>query len=382
MTFSDVAIVESHMSLGSSPVSPPPLAAARPHVYILLLNWNGWRHTAECLESLFQLTYPSFTVIVCDNGSTDDSLTRLRSWLEGRTCAEIVGSPLEQPHRPLQAAIPYVEIDARAAERVPLDTAVPQGARVILIGIGENRGFAGGNNVGLRFLLARQLDGYVWLLNNDMVVAPDALDRLVELAASDPAMAAVGATLLEYASPAVIQEAGGWGFVPWQGLPRAHSATGKPRGSHEGSHPNRLDYITMGCLLAPLDAVRRVGLIDERFFMYGEDIDYSLRLKSAGYRIGFAPDAEVWHKGSASAVAGSATHDYNLVRSALLLVEKFYPHLLPVTCGYLLYRCVLPKAVRGQWHRLAVVARAFRDFAQARRVPLSAEATSARAAAP
>ena len=362
------------MSPGSSPRPQPPFARiARPHVYILLLNWNGWRHTIECLESLFQLTYPSFTVIVCDNGSTDDSLPRLRSWLEGRTRVDVTGSPLQRPLRPLQASLPYLEFDARAAEQGEGSSHVAGDPRVILIDIGENRGFAGGNNVGLRFMLSRQLEGYVWLLNNDMVVAPDTLDHIMQSAASDPALGAVGATLLEYASPSVIQEAGGWRFVPWQGLPRAHSATGKPRGSYEGIHPDHLDYITMGCLLAPLEAVRRVGLIDERFFMYGEDIDYSLRLKSAGYRVDFAPAAEVWHKGSASAGVGSSTHDYHVVRSALQLVEKFYPRLLPVTFGYLFYRCVLPKAVRGQWDRLSVVVRAFRDFGRQRRAALAGQ---------
>lgn len=377
MAFSDFVNIESHMSLGSSLPSQPPFApTARPHVDILLLNWNGWRHTVECLESLLQLTYPSFSVIVCDNGSTDDSLPRLRSWLQGQMRADVAGSPLQRPVRTLQAPIPYRELDATGAVDGVMSSRGADEPRVVLVDVGENRGFAGGNNVGLRFLLANRPGGYVWLLNNDMVVAPDALDHMIQLASSDPHLGAIGATLLEYGSPNLIQEAGGWRFVPWQGLPRAHSATGKVRGSDEGIRPDHLDYITMGCLLAPLDAVRRVGLIDERFFMYGEDIDYSLRLKRAGYRIAFAPAAEVWHKGSASAVAGSSTHDYNLVRSALLLVQKFYPHLLPFTFGYLLYRCVLPKAVRGQWDRMSVVVRAFRDFGRGYRAEPTSDAAA------
>lgn len=349
-------------------------------MYIVLLNWNGWRHTIECLESVFQLRYPSFTVIVCDNGSTDDSLPRLRCWLSGQMAAAIDNSPLQRPARELQAPIPYVELDAATAERGGTDAA--DGARLVLVRVESNRGFAGGNNVALRYLLARQVDGCAWLLNNDMVVAPDALERMTERASSDDAIGAIGATLLEYASPNVVQAAGGGRLERWQGLPREHSAAGQPRGSARGMRPDRLDFISMGCLLMPLDAVRRVGLIDERYFLYGEDIDYSLRLKSAGYRIDFAPGAEVWHKGSASAVVGSSTHDYNLVRSALLLVQKFYPHLLPVTVGYLFYRCVLPKAVRGQWDRLAVVTRAFRDFARERRATFASRQTASIRVAP
>lgn len=337
-----------------------PGPAVAPHVHVVLLNWNGWRHTVECLESVFQLSYPSFTVIVCDNGSTDGSLARLRSWLAGELRIVPARSPLERPLRAEPRSIAHVEHDRQTAERGGSRADVR--ASVVLIRIDDNRGFAGGNNVALRYLLARGATGYAWLLNNDMVVAPDVLDRMIERAAGDATLGGIGATLLEYASPNVVQAAGGGRLEPWQGLPREHSAAGKARGSTAGMHPDRLDFVSMGCLLVPLQAVRRVGLIDERYFLYGEDIDYSLRLKAAGYGIDFVPSAEVWHKGSASTVPRSPTHDYNLLRSALLLVDKFHPRLLPLAMAYLFYRCALPKAVRGEWRRLAVVARAFRDF--------------------
>ena len=354
------------------------ISPGAPHVYVVVLNWNGWQHTIECLESAFQLKYPSFTVIVCDNGSTDDSLPRLRSWFAGQLEASVVGNPLSMPLRTVRAAIPHFELEGRAAERgsVRHDDA----ARAVLIDIGENRGFAGGNNVALRYLLTRHAGGYVWLLNNDMVVAPDSLDCLMQVA-SDTRIGGVGGTLLEYASPNVIQAAAGGRFVFWQGLSKL-AAAGEARSSHGGTAAD-IDYISMGCLLVPLDAVRRVGLIDERYFMYGEDVDYSLRLRAAGYRLGYAPAAEVWHKGSASSVRRSAGHDYNVLRSALLLVDKFHPRLLPLTIVYLLYRSVLPKIVRGQWDRLGVVMSAFRDFMREPRLGVpESQASAIRSAGP
>jgi GT2 family glycosyltransferase len=179
----------------------------------------------------------------------------------------------------------------------------------------------------------------------------------------------VGATLLEYSLPDVVQAAGGGRLVAWQGLPRPHSSTGKPRGSHEARHPDRLDFITMGCMLVPVAVLERVGLIDERYFIYCEDIDYSLRVRRAGLRIGFAADAEVWHKGSASMVPGSAKHDYNMVRSSLLLVGKFYRPLMPLAFLHSAVRCAAPKIVRRQPDRLRAVLRAYRDVAAGWRKP-------------
>lgn len=338
-----------------------------PRVDVLLLNWNGWTDTTECLESLFQLEYQNFRILVCDNGSGDDSLPRLRDWADGRLRPAIADSPLPSPLRPEPSPIAWVEYDRGEAERggdVRADD-----AKLVLIRVGDNLGFAGGNNLGLRFLLARRGTdphadaSYVWILNNDMVVAPDTLTRLVHEAQSDRNVGCLGATLLEYREPDVVQCVGGGRLEPWQGLPREHSATGARRGSPEGTRPDRLDFVTMGCLLAPLGVVARVGLIDDRYFIYCEDIDYSLRVKRAGLRLGYAADAEVWHKGSASMVPGSARHDYNMVRSSMLLVSKFYPHLLPAALGYSLFRCALPKVARGEWARLAAVMRGYRDFA-------------------
>lgn len=335
-------------------MSDPRPAASRARVDILILNWNGWRDTLECLESVFQLDHP-FRVVLCDNGSTDCSMEQFREWARGALEPSITGSPLRKPLRPDRDPVPFVEYDRESAEGG--GDAWAASASLVLINTGANLGFAGGNNVGLRFLLAEKADGFVWLLNNDMVVQPDTLSRMMTAAARMDA-AGIGATLLEYSHPGVVQAAGGGKFVAWQGLPRPHSAAGALRGSAAAQTPDRLDFISMGCMLMPLSIVRRVGLIDERFFMYCEDIDYSIRIGAAGGRIGFAPDAELWHKGSATAVAGSAAHDYNMIRSSLLLVRKVNPWGLPMALLYSTARCIMPKLARGEWHRLGASTRA------------------------
>ena len=113
-----------------------------PMVKIIILNWNGWQDTIECLESIFQISYPNYQIIVVDNGSTDGSAAKIRDWAEGKGIIE--------------------------------------NNKLVLIEQRENLGFARGNNVGIRYALDRRVADYILILNNDTVVAPDFLTHLVE----------------------------------------------------------------------------------------------------------------------------------------------------------------------------------------------------------
>jgi GT2 family glycosyltransferase len=262
--------------------------------------------------------------------------------------------------RPLARPITYAELDRRRAE-LGGDGAVSDDVKLLIVQCGANLGFAGGNNVGLQYLLNSGATGCVWLLNNDTVVAPDSARRLAETLESDATIGGVGAMMYEYDRPDFIDAAGGGRLVRWQGMPRETTATGQRRGTPQAI-PRQLDFITFGSMMIPIEVVRRVGLIDERYFLYCEDIDYSLRIKAAGLQIALCDSAEVWHKGGRSVVHRSPRHDYHLVRSSLLLVRKFNPVLVPLAMMYSLARCALPKVVRFQGTRLKAVGRAYRDF--------------------
>jgi GT2 family glycosyltransferase len=330
-----------------------------PHVDILLLNFNGWRDTIECLESIFRQDYPTYRVIVCDNGSTDDSWTQLVRWAKGVNDRPPSGRhPLRDlSWPPVDKPIRQVAYDRKRAESG--GTHNEGAAQLILIQTGENRGFSGGNNVGLRYVLARDRADLVLLLNNDTVIGREALRAMVQLAESYDRLGAVGATMLDYHTPNLVQEAGGGRVARWNGMVRM---------SHAGAQRDQvlrsaqLDYVSGGCLLTRLSTLRSVGLLDERYFIYGEDIDLCLRMRKAGFRIGHAPRAVVWHKGGGTAIHGGPFSDYHNVRSSLLFVHKHYPYLLPAATAYSVYRCVLPKLVRRQWPRLAAVGRGYRDL--------------------
>ena len=129
------------------------------------------------------------------------------------------------------------------------------------------------------------------------------------------------------------------------------------------TEPTDLRYISGGCLLSRLETLRRVGLMEEAYFLYAEDADWGERMRRDGYRLGCAIDAHVWHKGSNTTGAKSPFQDYYLVRSALMYVRKHAPIWLPIAATALFVRALLPKIVRGQWVRARSVMKAYADYA-------------------
>lgn len=326
-----------------------------PSVAILVLNWNGWRDTIECLESLFRLRYSNFTVVLCDNASTDGSVEKILSWAQGKAIKYgESNSPLRHLSEP-PVPKPISVSRLRAVEGAVATSAPP--ARLIVIENDRNAGFAGGTNVGLRYLYAHASDFcYVWILNNDIVAAPDCLDELVNAMRNDSTLGAVGPTLFEYRSPAVVQVAGGGEFRPLQGFPRPTTSLSG------GSGLTPLGYVGGGCMLAPVDLLARIGTIDESYFMYCEDVDFSLRIRATGRRLAHVGRAHAWHKGGASTGYATPKHDYYVVRNNLYIARKYARKLMPLTYAHAVTRFVLPKLIRRQRARLNAVLQAFADY--------------------
>jgi GT2 family glycosyltransferase len=327
----------------------------QPLVDVVILNYNTWRHTIECLESVLRSDYPRFRVIISDNLSTNDSLERIRAWLSGAEHpldAAAVSRPMQDYIAPpVTKPISFVE--------GTVETPFALGdARVVILRGARNAGFAGGNNAALN-LAFREGAGYAWILNNDTVVASDCLSRLVDVMSSDEAIGAVGTTILEYSAPDVVQIASGG---------KVSATTGAVHDEQFGVGLSRLDrdsrnfdYVSCCSLLLRRETAESIGLLDERFFMYAEDSDFGLRMSAARWKLAYAPDALIWHKGSATSVSGSPFNDYHQVRSCLLFVHKWRPWLMPAAFAYWLYRALAPKLWRRQWSRARAVCRAFSD---------------------
>lgn len=263
-------------------------------VAVVILNWNGWRDTVACVESLRQQSVPPQWIVVVDNASTDDSEHQLRA-----ACAD-----------------------------------------THFIQSGSNLGFAGGNNVGARWALEQGADA-VWLLNNDATAAPAALEELIRTDESRPDAGAIGCRIYETKRPTVLQCWGGGWINLWAGRAREFDAQVDEKA---------LDYISGCSLYLPRRGIDRCGLLDEGFFMYFEDAELSLRYRAAGFALAVADRACVHHKGGASSRPGRAQSSWRT--QSLLRVLKLHA---PSYLASLVLSTVLrgtSMTVRREWAQL------------------------------
>jgi|SRR5215472_1133082 len=298
------------------------------NVHIVVLNWNGWRDTIECLESLFHQDYPDYTVVVCDNGSSDHSLQKIAEWANVQISAESTNSQLSRlvlpPHR---TPIPYHELTRDEAESSTASDRVP----LILIQNAANVGFAGGNNVGLRYALARSHCQYCWILNNDTVVEPHALSAMVRLMQQEPEVGLCGSLNLDYHNPNVVQAQGGMTYNRWTGRVRKEPLR---LIDDLDTRTADMDYVNGASMLASRTFIETVGLMEESYFLYFEELDWAMRAKGK-FTLGYAPDSVIYHKQGATIGSDpdrrerSLLSDQYLSRNRVLFAKRFMPWALP-----------------------------------------------------
>lgn len=320
------------------------MAAKTLCVAVVILNWNGWRDTIECLESVFRLEYPNYRVIVCDNGSEDGSLDRIRAWAEGRLTAATDGPAWEKL---VSGAVPkpvmFVEYSRREAEA---GGDPGQDFPLTLIQTGANLGFAGGNNVGLRYVLARDEFDYVWLLNNDTVVRPDALSSLEKRMRERPDAGMCGSTLVYYHQPDSVQAWGGGTYDRLLGVSR-HLGVGAP--ITEIPDMARVEaemaYVIGASMLVRCDMLRTVGLMSEAYFLYYEEIDWAIRA-CRRYTLAYAASSVVYHK-EGEAIGSSHTREPSLLSQTYLygnrlkLARKYFRRYWPIQWLRMAFECAV-----------------------------------------
>jgi hypothetical protein len=224
-----------------------------PKVSIIILNWNGWEDTIECLESLYKITYPNYEVIVVDNGSTNDSLKQIKKVINKNNTRIIENK--------------------------------------------ENLGFAEGNNVAMREVMKVGKSKYVLLLNNDTVVDKEFLSELVKTGESDEKVGIVGSILYYYDEPDKIWRSGG----------KMNWLTGKPnhifrdyKDKEKISIESKVEHVVGCSFLIKLDILKKIGLLDKLYFCYFEETDLCIKANKLDYRVYLNTKSKVWHKVSKS----------------------------------------------------------------------------------
>jgi len=267
--------------------------AEQPLVYILLLNYRGVPETFACLDSLRYLDYPNYRIMVIDNDSPDDSLSKLHARLET--------DPGE-----------FRLIESR-----------------------QNLGFSGGNNLAIRVALEETSkaetssgqDAYIWLLNNDTTVVPDTLTHLVSEAQKTGGLAG---SLLLYPDGRYQQV--GTRFNWWNGGSRGYPESAVRDGMS-------VESLSGASMLIPLKAIRQAGLMDESFFLYFEDGEASLRYVRAGFPLTVSTQSRVFHIESATTGGKSLRTQYYFHRNRLRLLMMYANPLQKLTIlAYAIFR--------------------------------------------
>lgn len=315
------------MGPGAAAVSLPGTSA---RVAIILVNWNGWRDTIACIESCLALDHPAFRILVCDNASADGSVEAIAAWARGETeAARDPASPvtLAAPRRPSGITI----LDRAAAERGDDG----DDAELLIVPTGANLGFAGGNNVGLRWAMAQDC-AFAWLLNNDTVVPPNALRELIAKPVADASIGLCGSTMVEYAHPTTLQ--GYAAAINLRNFRSRHLGAGLPATAlgqarrDDAVRPHETLYPIGASILVTAAFLAEVGLMEEGYFLYYEEVDWVLRGRTR-FRVGIASDSIVYHKVGASAGSTpqgvSARSVQFLYRSRLRAARRLAPSQMP-----------------------------------------------------
>ena len=183
-----------------------------PNVAVIILNWNGWVDTLECLESLYQISYPNYNIIIVDNDSKDNSIQKIKKYCNGEIKVESKFFQYQTKNKPIKT-IEYtekeVETNSNQSNSVKGKNQSLSSNSLIIIKADKNHGFAGGNNIGINYTIHNLKMDYILLLNNDTVVDPDFLKELVNTAESSDDIGFVGAKTYFYNKENTIQVAGG-----------------------------------------------------------------------------------------------------------------------------------------------------------------------------
>ncbi len=325
---------------------------AIPRVCAVVLNWNRADDTLKCLTSLLPwIMLRKLALVVCDNASHDDSIDRIRHWA--------------QRYFRLETGPQRVESSDNFWD-------------FLLVQTDANRGYAGGNNVGIRYALAQYQFDYIWILNNDTVVAEHALDELLQCARRDPGAGVFGSTLVDSHERDLVQTAGGCRYHPLTTI--MSTLHGGQSLDHVLTLDSdiQLDYVSGAAMFCRARMLEDVGLFDERFFLYYEEMDLARRMRAVGYSQRWCKKSVVYHKGGASTGSRSIVNrqeswlsNYHENLSTLLYTRKHHSNIFPIAASLRFVGKSLAYLFHGRIRLFSALASAYRDALTGKRTVTS-----------
>jgi hypothetical protein len=293
--------------------------SVEPRISIIVLNFNRWKDTLECLESLYQIDYFNYDVILVDNGSCNDSIQEIREYASGKLQVNSKFVSYNRNNKPLKLS-EYSATD-KEFDKKRYEVSSSKN-RMILIKNSNNFGFAGGNNVAINFALSFLKPDYILLLNNDTVVDRSFCRELLKGAESKQNIGIVGPKIYYYDFSGRIDiiNFAGEDLILWKAAGIRYGANELDKGQHDKIKD--VSRIAGACMLIKEAVFHNIGLLDPSYFFYWEETDFCYRAKRNGYRIVFVPTAKVWHKISSSISIDNPIRTYYLTRNKFIFIKK------------------------------------------------------------
>ncbi len=329
-------------------------------VYIILVNYNGWKDTIECIESIYQLDYTNYEIVLIDNCSTNKSVEKLLDWCSGKITTEIEGDYskfITKPKRSKPLSINHIH---ESDDGLNQTVSKPD---LTLIKAKSNRGFSAGNNLGIQYALDKKNADYFWILNNDTFVDTNSLNELVKnytLKKKDK-IGILGGKIRYYDNPKMLQCAAGGTFNKWLAYSKQIGNQEIDEGQYD-NQPLKLDLIIGACMFVDSEFIHKVGLLSEDYFLYYEEQDWAERAKKRNLTLSYAPEAIIYHKEGRS-IGGtqlnlkgiSKLSDFYYARNKIILTKKFYNPICLLTVYLSFFIIAINRIRRGQANRIPML---------------------------
>ncbi len=257
----------------------------KPLVYIIILNYNDYNDTVECINSLKNISYSNINIILIDNHSTDNSGTKLKK---------------------LYPEYHFIQTN-------------------------KNLGYAGGNNLGIKHAMENFAD-YICIMNNDVVVEKDFLEPIIHIMEGNPVIGIAGPKICEYNNKTVIQSTGSKINLISGKVPPINAG----RKSFEFTDTLDVDYIGGACIIIKKDIIQKTGLIPEEYFLFFEETEWCLKARQQKIKVVCVCKSCVYHKGSNTIKKYKGIQAYYMMKNNFVF-EKRNATILQLTI-FILYK--------------------------------------------
>lgn len=296
----------------------------RKTVYAVILNYNSYQDTIDCIKHLLKSTYEKIKIIVVDNHSPNQSLQQIINWLKNENNQKTDFSFFKEDEN-------FIDFQTK----------------ITIIAATHNGGFAKGNNIALRKLQSE--DGYIFMVNPDVIVAEKTIDSLIHFYLQQHQKILLGCSFYSYET----------NTYQYKGIVQLKHLTGTVKELTDDTN-SHVDYICGGAIFFQSNALQDIGLLPEDYFLYWEDADWCNSAKSRGYVLKNCKEAKVFDKGATSIGRGYVA-EYYYTRNALMFHKKYGFQVITIIASNLLFR--LPKKILlRQWDRAKAVIDGTIDF--------------------